>query len=222
MLIRNMIDIVFPKDNEKKFIETAIKLDYKELIMAYSSEKDIKKISSDKIKIYPAILSKENDIMKNRKHGLVFVESIGKDRNILEKGCADILFNIEKNSGKDFMHQRGSGMDHVMCKLAADKNIVIGFSFSDILGNEKNKAMVLGRIEQNIRLYHKFKVKYVIGSFAKKPMEMRSYRDLIDFFRLVGAEKNKIEEGYKELRRRVSKKDDNVIYEDKGIKIEKI
>lgn len=193
-----MIDIVIPNNNEEEFIQMAEKLGYAGLCFlydfnGYSNNKKEFKNTNPKITIYTGILADNRNINKIKtklKDEKIFVavKSSNNDREIIEKSKADIIFSFEETSRKDFIHQRASGLNHILCKLAKENNVAIGFSLSLIL-NAENKHLVLGRIKQNIRLCKKFKVRTVIASFAEKPYDMRSMRDLISLFKVLGLEK---------------------------------
>ena len=78
-------------------------------------------------------------------------------------------------------------MNHVLCKLARDNKIAIGINFGDILKVDGEKrAVLIGRIMQNIRLCRKYKVKMVIGSFARNEYEMRAAKELFALCRAFG------------------------------------
>tara|TARA_Y100000310_G_scaffold299743_1_gene334842 strand:+ start:275 stop:670 length:396 start_codon:yes stop_codon:yes gene_type:complete len=122
---------------------------------------------------------------------LIVIKSSSQDRDVMESGKADIIFSVEESARKDFMHQRGSGINHIMCKLMHKNNIALGFSLDSIL-NSKNKHVILGRIQQNIKLCRKYKVKMVIASFTPNPFEMRSPHDLISLFLKLGMTQKEI------------------------------
>ena len=89
------------------------------------------------------------------------------------------------------MHQRGSGLDHILSKLAHDKKVAIGFSLSSIM-NSKNKNIILGRMMQNIMLCRKYSVKAVIASFAETPFGMRSPYDMMSLFAVLGMRQEEV------------------------------
>ena len=194
-----MIDFVIPKNNEKEFISIAEKLGYKELVFLYNSEEYLEKnISSKKIKINKTILTDPRFIIKTsskfkNKNTLIAIKSSSQDRDVMESGKADIIFSVEESSRKDFIHQRGSGINHIMCKLMSKNNIALGFSLNSIL-NSKNKHIILGRITQNIKLCRKYKVKMIIGSFTSNPFEMRSYHDLASLFLKLGMTQKEVKD----------------------------
>ena len=190
-----MIDIVIPNNNEEEFIKMAEKLGYKELLFLYNFEEYLEKqqkgnAASSKIRITRGILANERNMQKinNRfmnKGVFVAAKSPFNSREIIERPYANMVFSLEESGRKDFMHQRGSGLDHILAKLAHDNNVAIGVSLNSLLSS-KNKHIILGRMMQNIKLCRKYKAKAVIASFAQNPFEMRSPNDIISLFLLMG------------------------------------
>jgi len=178
-----MKDIVFPDKNEQEFISLAQTLGYKELIFVYDNPSKFYKKSSQ-VGITNALLCAPRKV-QNCKADLVFVQSSPEDRFVIEKTKADLLFGFESIAAKDKTHQRVSGLNHILCRFAAQTGKKLAFDFNMIL-KARNKAVLLGRMKQNIKLCRKYKVKTVIASFAKDPLEMRSPKDLQSFFVLLG------------------------------------
>jgi len=184
-----MIDIVFPSKNEKEFIEIAEKLGYKELIFVYEHKFPLQKAKfKTKLKIHDALLVQHKKVISAKnKSKLVFVKATEDNRFAFEKSKPDMVFAIEEVQPRDFMHQRGSGLNHIMCRFAKENNVKIGFSFNSILNSSTmSRAQIIGRMQQNIALCRKYKCKTVIASFAKSPYEMRSPKDLLAFFIEIG------------------------------------
>lgn len=113
------------------------------------------------------------------------VEGSKDNRKTVENKKIDILLNPEKNSKKDNLHYRNSGLDQVICKLAYKNKIAIGFSFSEFL-NSNNRSELKGKMMQNVKLCRKYKVRMVVASFAKNRYEMRDIKDLLAFCRVIG------------------------------------
>ena len=188
-----MMDIVIPYGNEEEFITMAERLGYTGLCFLYNFDdyQDKKFEKNKKIKIYTGILADSRNInkinkLKNKKV-FVAIKSSNKDREIIDRLKVDMIFSFEDAVRRDFIHQRASSLNHVLCRAAKEKNVIIGFSLSSIL-NAGNKSVVLGRMSQNIKLCRKFKVKTVIASFAQKPFDMRSSHDMISLFKSLGSE----------------------------------
>lgn len=133
--------------------------------------------------IKPKTIKDLSRIQKSK--DLVIVEGGKLNREILENRNVDILVSPEREEGRDSFHQRHSGLNQVLCKIAKKNRIAIAFNFNDIL-NAKNKHRILGKMMQNIRLCRKYKVDMIIASFAREKYEMRNPNDLISFFVCLG------------------------------------
>ena len=134
-----MIDFVMPSNNEKEFIIMAERLGYKSLFFLYPLDtfQENKNFES-KIKIHRGILANPKNIDKiNQKYKdkevFVTIKSSDADREIIERNMANLIFGFEEISRKDFFNQRLSGLDHILCKLAHDNDISIGFSVNSLL-----------------------------------------------------------------------------------------
>lgn len=182
-------DIVFPKGNENEFIELAEKLGYDSVVFAYENAGDIPELKlKTKIKIKVGLVAGEKGIQKAKKKAdIVLFKSTGNDRWVFEKSDADIIFGLEEAQKKDYMHHRASGLNQVLCKIAAKKNKIIGFDFSSVLNaTGMLKAQIIGKIRQNAKFCRKYKVKTALASFAKSPYGMRAPNDMIAFGTTLG------------------------------------
>ena len=180
-----MIDIVFPSGNEEEFILVAKKLGYDSLCFVYDLKNFKKKKYNFNIKY--CLLVNEKELNKAKKlTSLVFVKVKDNGRYLVESKKDLIIFGFEDDNKKDFIHQRRSGLNHIICKLAVKNKNKIGLSFNSLLNSDLVKREVLiGRVSANIKLCKKYKVEMVVGSFAKEPYEMRSYNDLKTFFSIL-------------------------------------
>lgn len=184
-----MFDIVIPNGNEDAFVATAKKLGYRGLIFAYASKQAADRAPPvDGIIAKKAVLAEPRQARPLRQQGmLTLVHSSDQDRSILEQGAADVLFGLEHAQPKDYMHQRGAGLNQVLCALAHKNKTAIGFSVADILAaHGSERAKILGRMTQNIEVCRKYKVKIIIASFARDPWQMRSAHDLQSLFVTLG------------------------------------
>ena len=174
-----MIDFVFPDGNEEKFIEMAARLGYDSLCFVYDKETDVSRYKNSKIKIYYGIIHKNKYKIKP---DFVLASSSEADRGLIEQRKANIIFGFEESFKKDKMHQRFSGLNHVLAQLMHDKNVAYGINFNTILkSGPAVKAVILGRIRQNIALMRKYRLKTALASLANDPFEMRSPHDLASF-----------------------------------------
>lgn len=186
-------DIVFPRNNEKEFIELAERLGYSALVFVYEPA-ELKKIEAaasikeGKLKLYTGIIAAHGQLRRLDKKAadLILVEGSEKNRAVLETKKTDIIFNLENQRKQDFLHQRNSGLNHILAAIASEKKTAIGFSFSSILSEKKRRARLVGRMMQNIMLCRKFKVKMVFASFAKSPYKLRAPYDILAFAKTIG------------------------------------
>src|SRR3989338_7752043 len=137
-----MMDIVIPNNNEDEFIAIARKLGYKTLYFLYnyddyqSKKKNFAGMLD--IKIINGILADSKNLkkIKNKiEESSIFVaaKSSDKDMEVIEGSLANLIFSFEENQRRDFLHQRASGLNHILCSLARKSDTTIGFSFTSVL-----------------------------------------------------------------------------------------
>ncbi|MBT6995678.1 hypothetical protein HN865_00255 [Candidatus Woesearchaeota archaeon] len=159
--------------------------------LSFVQDKEIEKylgIKTELIRVIDVPLKELRKEIMNKK-GLVIVQGGDLDINrfAVENKQVDILLSPEKNTRKDLMFSRRSGLNQVLCKLAAKNGVAIGFDFSYLLhSSDKQRARILGRMKQNVKFCKKYKVKMVFSSFAKNKYELRSEDFLKVFARILG------------------------------------
>lgn len=130
----------------------------------------------------------ENDLKKLK---IVYGGDEKVNRKAVENKNNDMLMNPHLVKGKDKLHYRKSGLNHVLCKLANENNVAIGFSLDKMYD-----PVDLGRVKQNIKLCRKYKVKIVVVSFAKNKYQMRALNDLMAFCRVIGMDSKQAKEAF--------------------------
>ncbi len=186
------LDVVFPHGNEKQFVDLGRKLGVTRLIFAYRSVDDAAQLPDDwKKALFIDTASSDaakKQIMIAEKKGflsLVVAHSAAFNRFILEKTAATALVDAEFVNKTDHLHFRRSGLDQVLCRLAARNKKAFFFSFSHLL-ESKDWSVLLGRVMQNISFCQKYRVPYGMVSFAHDPLEMKGMRDLKSLMRVLG------------------------------------
>lgn len=109
----------------------------------------------------------------------------GPGRADFERKGPLVLYGFENEPRKDGTHQRHSGLNEVLCKLAKEKGKILAFDFNALL-TARDRSVVLGRMMQNARLIRKYKNDFIIASFAKKEYELRAKKDYIAFLEELG------------------------------------
>jgi RNase P/RNase MRP subunit p30 len=102
-------------------------------------------------------------------------------RHALEKSSERYIVGVETLHPKDHTHYPRSGLDQVLCKIAASKKKVICFSVEDIL-SARDRGTLLRRMMFNIKLCKKYGVEMLFKDFSGK----RSGKDVHALFRLLG------------------------------------
>ncbi len=128
--------------------------------------------------------SKEAKKAKDRK----IIVSVNDDvREVVERIKPMMICDVETSKRKDFIHHRNSGLNHIIAKLMQEKNVILGICFKTLLeAKGYRRAVLLGRIMQNIRLCRKYKVKMRIFTLASDRVGMRSAIDLMSLCRVLG------------------------------------
>lgn len=185
-----MIDIVMPKNNEEMLIKMAERLGYAGLCFFYE------RIDSGKVGIVEKLQKKTKlrlSIGSFSSSDVVFGDISARDAEELAKSNhVDVLVGFESLGMKDRFNQRSSGLDPVLCKLMSEKKKVYCIDFGRILSLDKNsRAVVFGRIRQNLMLCRKYKIKVAIASFASEPLKMRNPLDLSSLLAALGHDEGK-------------------------------
>ncbi len=109
-------------------------------------------------------------IRENKSKEIVFASNDDEtNRKILEKEMINILL-LRQRGRKDRQKQRNSGLDSVMAKLAKKKEIIIGIDYDEIMNSQgREKAEILSRVKQNVKLCNKNKLemKFIANSNKK-------------------------------------------------------
>jgi len=148
-----MLDVLVPKGNEKELISMAESLGFTSLVLIYDK---IPELPKTKIKLIP-------------------IKKFVSNRQVVERGVVDFIYDVELENKREGMHQKVSGMNHVIAALLREKDVVYCVNFNRLLNGGSE---LFGRVIQNLTLVKKFKAKGAIASFASSPLEMRSPQQL--------------------------------------------
>ena len=103
------------------------------------------------------------ELKKQNKPVIVQAQSDEFNRKILENQDTDILLNPHLHDRKDRLKQRDSSLNEILCKLATKNKIKIGIDLKSIIKlSKKDKAIILARIIQNIKLCKRTKTEIII------------------------------------------------------------
>jgi len=123
---------------------------------------------------------KARKAIKNSKEKIFTSNDDDLNRKILEKTeIKTLLINLENR--KDYQKQRNSGFNQVLAKIAKKNNITIGINLDEII-EAKNKHLILARIQQNIFICKKNKLKMKFIQIKNK----RNIKDLKSLGSVLG------------------------------------
>ena len=144
-------------------------------------------IKTELVRIIDVSLNKlRNEIGKEK--GKIII--LGGDENInrksLENKKVDILLSPENNKREDSLLSRKSGLNQVLCKLAKENDISIGFDFSMLINfSGKERSKIFGRMIFNYKLCKKYKVKMIFSCFSKDKFDLRNKDAMRVFERIL-------------------------------------
>jgi RNase P/RNase MRP subunit p30 len=109
----------------------------------------------------------KEQIKKSNHPIIVLAQDYEFNRKLCESGKFDILLSIERITRKDKLRQLDSGLNHVLAKSMTKNKIALGIDLKELrnLQDKKEKAQVLGRIIQNIKLCRKAKTQIKLLNF---------------------------------------------------------
>ena len=120
-------------------------------------------------------------IKKEKKPILIRAQNDEFNRKILEYGKFDALVSVELEKKKKRLRQVDSGFNHVLAAIAAKNNIALGINLEEIRKLEKKeKAEIVSRIIQNVKICRKAGVKIVL-------LDAKDKRNAFSFLISLGA-----------------------------------
>jgi hypothetical protein len=189
-----MVDFFVPDGNEDELANTAINLGIKDFVMLYS----IKDFNKVKFAYKKGILIEKKDLKMinkaKRMSDTVVVMPQEKLRQVMEQNKSLYFYGMEFDARMDFMHHRNSGLNHILVRIAKQKKHKFIFSFADFISLHKSKkAIILGRLKQNIMLCRKQMVNITLANFSRDSFQIRncfeSLVSVLESNKLPGAEK---------------------------------
>jgi len=116
-------------------------------------------------------------IKKNKGKGIIFSSDDNEtNRKVLEKEEIEILL-LNQAGKRDSHKQRNSGFNQVMAKMAKKKGITVGINLDEIINSsEKEKAVIIARIMQNVKICNKnkLKMKFIYKNEKRNILDLKS------------------------------------------------
>ena len=184
----------------------------------YFSDLDFNRVLTVNLLIFET----KKDLKRNldRENRLRIVVGSKNNRTVVENRKVDVLLSPERGVKKDSLHYRNSGLNQIICRLAQKNKIAIGFNFNDVLTSKGLKrARTIGRMMQNVKLCRKYKLRMVLGSFARDKWQMRSKNDLISFGIVLGMHPEEAQKSLQSVNKILEEKKEEIYKIREGIKI---
>ncbi len=199
-----MYDLAIPQNNELELAEAAKELG-SNLIFLYpiKTEKELlfvqRKLAElglknkiglliqlkrqQDLKVKESIL-RAFDLVVATSQDVELIKEILSDKNV------DLFMDIASSTGRDHTHYRRGNFNQVLAKMAKETGKTYAIDFNEILLAEGFKrALLLGRIMQNIDFCEKYQVPILISSFAGDEYALRSSDSLEAFARVLKVRK---------------------------------
>jgi RNase P/RNase MRP subunit p30 len=119
----------------------------------------------------------------------IFVLGVDDEINrvVLENKKTTGLISPEFERIKDYMDHRNSGLNQVLCAIASKNKKMIIENLNDFFKLEKkNKALLLGKWTQNIKLCKKYRTNLVLIPVANNMDEILSLENLKNIYKDLG------------------------------------
>jgi hypothetical protein len=158
------------------------------------------------LNIKPLVIGKDIHIInslkqpRNIKGSIILdMQDIGTDNNITQQKFISFLkttkpfgiVNAEMNSKKDFVHHRGSGLNHIIFSAMREYGINYILNISIL-----NNPIIMGRAMQNIYLARKSNTRVIVASFADTPKKLFSKKDVEGLLRLLSMDTKDIKNAF--------------------------
>jgi hypothetical protein len=106
-------------------------------------------------------------IAKNKKVVVVAKED-ELNRKVLESNKTGYLLFRDFNNYLNKLKQRGSGLNQVLCRIATQNEVIIGFDFNMLKNDNKlNKSEIISILTQNVKLCRKSRTKIVFFNISQ-------------------------------------------------------
>ena|SRR3989344_7362701 len=185
-----MRDILVPDKNEAELLNTAHALGYTHAWLLYPSERAY---TAESPIPYTCLST------SSKKLPLCIEATLDTIRKLAEHTRPAIIHGVEAHSPKDHIHQRGSGINHIIARFLHTNNTAYAFALAPLIRNSPaERAAILGRIRQNIVLFQKYHVRMLIGSFARTPAELRTPGDTQSLFTILGMQPHELRDAMNE------------------------
>ena len=177
--------------DEAPLLSRSEELGYLEAILVYSAKESGKVTVSYKKKLQketklPLLFGIDCKTSKEAKiKGFDVYFQLGTINKDIFSGVTH-LYNNEFEAEKDFIHQRRSGLNHVLLALCAQHKITIVLNFTGLQNSLlKKQAKLIGRFIQNNKLCRKKNLTLLAATLTSQKEELRGASDVAALQRVL-------------------------------------
>ena len=119
------------------------------------------------------------------------------NRFFIEQAPVDVRIDPQSQKRlmkRDFIHHFNMGLNHVLLKEAARRNIIIVVTLNTLLSTKQETVKGFGRLQQLFSLMRRYQVAGTITSCARHPCQIKSKQAYRHFLELYSLEPGKIAE----------------------------
>jgi RNase P/RNase MRP subunit p30 len=143
------------------------------------------------------IAKNKNDLIKKSKvKGFLVLKHPSKDvfRKAVDKSLVDAILP-DRLSSHDYMHHRRTLLSNVTAKIMSKNKISLLFTMKELINTKgEERALVWGRMKQELWICIKKRVPVIICSGAEKASELVSVHSLLAMGELLGLNPKKAKE----------------------------
>jgi len=119
------------------------------------------------------------------------------NRFFVEQTKIDLLLDPHTSEFEqkfDFIHHFNSGMNHILFNLMKEKEMCILISLTKYIGNKSLFYKDIGRINQNLMLARKSKIKTIFANFYETDNKLRSQKEINQLLKIFDISTKQIKE----------------------------
>jgi len=163
------------EEESAKMLNFVAELGMKEIALVFSKHSDKNKEIAETlgkksaVRVRLGLEVKAKDAQKySAKYDALFSLAT---RDAIENKFITHLYGAEELEDKDKTHRRGSGLNHVLVKLMAEKKKKYCFDLSSVLMS-KEKGRVLGRMMQNKKFFFRNLRSHTLAKHSKNKFQI--------------------------------------------------
>jgi len=129
-----------------------------------------------------------------------------ENKFFIENTKVDFLINPQSSKKKskiDFIHHFNSGLNHILCRYAKEKEIDFIYTINNI--SNRSNLKEIGRINQNIKFNRKYKNKIYINFLIKNQNQIKTQIELNSIYSIFEISNEQKKQSFNILKEKIQK-----------------